>query len=120
MEKLYSFKGAYPFPLPKDMSSYDINDFVLAPEKPNLNSGEVLEWVDNSWSIRAPNLSEIELQWHVVRLQRNRLLSESDVYIIRAYESGQPVSQSVTDYRQQLRDITTQLDPFNIVWPTLN
>lgn len=120
MEQLYSYKGSFPYPLPTDMSAYDIDDFILAPDKPNLLPGEVLEWADGSWQVRGPNAAETDFKWHGNRQRRNQLLAESDVYIIRAYETGQSVSQSVIDYRQQLRDITTQPDPFNIVWPKLN
>ena len=52
MSELYSFKGSYPYPLPTNMNGYNINDFVLAPEKPTLNPGQVLEWISNSWSVR--------------------------------------------------------------------
>ena len=120
MEQLYSYKGAYPHPLPVDMSNYDIEDFELAPEKPELLPGEVLEWTNNSWYVRGPNASEIDFQWYYIRQQRNQLLQDSDVYVIRAYESNQPVPGNVVAYRQELRNITMQTDPFNIVWPTLN
>lgn len=53
-------------------------------------------------------------QWNVVRSDRNYRLEKSDWTQLR----DAPVdSASWETYRQQLRDITTQTDPFNIVWP---
>lgn len=120
MSEIYSYKGSYPYPLPENMFGYNVEDFVLAPEKPSLSSGEVLEWINNSWNVRPANESEIAIQWQAVRDQRNNLLKDSDVYVLRAYETGQPVPQSVITYRQALRDITIQVDPFNIIWPILS
>jgi len=117
MTDLYSYKGAYPHPLPEDMSKYDINDFMLAGPIPPMQSGQVLEWTGTGWYVRDPNEAETAIQWTAVREQRNRLLSQSDVYVVRAYERGEPVPQETVQYRQDLRDVTTQPNPFAIAWP---
>lgn len=53
-----------------------------------------------------------------VRAERDAKLAMSDWRVIRAYESGVPLTPEWSDYRQQLRDIPLQEDfPFNIVWP---
>jgi hypothetical protein len=117
MADLYSYKGAFPYPLPQDMSHYDINDFYLAPPAPSLSPGYVLGWDATQWTVRPPNDAELEIQWAAVRIQRYGLLSESDVYVVRAYENGEPVPQDTVDYRQALRDVTNQPDPFAIQWP---
>lgn len=61
--------------------------------------------------------SEIENLWSNIRSQRNIFLNESDWTQI----SDSPLSGEKKDewkvYRQQLRDITNQNDPHNIVWP---
>jgi hypothetical protein len=57
-------------------------------------------------------------QWNLVRYQRDKLLSETDWHVTKAVETGQPIDQDWANYRQQLRDVTDQPDPFNIVWPT--
>jgi hypothetical protein len=50
---------------------------------------------------------------------RNSLLQGSDVAVLRAYESGVPVSAEWVAYRQALRDIPQQPGfPDNIQWPT--
>lgn len=117
MTDLYSYKGAYPYPLPKDMSKYDINDFYLAPPKPTILAGQVLEWDFTSWVVRNANEAETAIQWAAVRKKRDDLLSQSDVFVVRAYEKGEPVLQETMDYRQALRDVTKQDNPFQIVWP---
>ena len=55
--------------------------------------------------------------WEEVRLLRDKALSATDWIITHALESGEQVPQVWREYRQALRDITEQEDPFNIVWP---
>ena len=58
--------------------------------------------------------ARIDTQWQVVRTQRNQMLKDSDWTQL----ADAPVDKAVwATYRQALRDITTQLDPFNITWP---
>lgn len=117
MSDLYSYKGAYPYPLPTDMSDYNISDFVLAPSKPTTTAGEVLEWDGTNWVIRPANEAETAIQWQLVRNARANLLVDSDVFVIRFTEDGLAVPDNIKQYRQTLRNITTQPDPFNITWP---
>lgn len=114
---LYSYKGAYPYPLPPNVADYDLADFVLAPAKPTFAPGDALEWTGTDWSVRAPNEAELGIQWARVREQRNALLAASDIVVIRAYEDGVPVPAPYVTYRQALRDVTTQTNPFAIAWP---
>ena len=53
-------------------------------------------------------------QWSNVRMNRDKLLQETDW---RA-SSDLTLSDAWKTYRQALRDITTQSDPFNITYPT--
>jgi hypothetical protein len=58
--------------------------------------------------------SRVDAQWAVIRNQRNQMLKDSDWTQV----ADSPVDKSAwATYRQALRDITTQLDPFNITWP---
>jgi len=59
--------------------------------------------------------SKIDTQWQVIRIQRNQMLKDSDwTQLIDS-----PVDKETwATYRQALRDITKQTDPFNINWPT--
>jgi hypothetical protein len=54
-------------------------------------------------------------QWTVIRAQRNALLFASDWTQV----ADAPVDAAAwAVYRQDLRDITTQPNPFNVVWPS--
>lgn len=55
-----------------------------------------------------------EAQWVAIRAERNNLLADCDWTQL----PDAPVDTAAwAVYRQALRDITTQTDPFNIVWP---
>lgn len=54
-------------------------------------------------------------QWELVRAERNKRLYACDWTQL----NDAPVDPVVwASYRQALREITTQSDPFNIIWPT--
>lgn len=55
-------------------------------------------------------------QWTVVRAERNKLLADCD-WTQLPDASADAAAWAV--YRQALRDITDQSDPFNIQWPTM-
>ena len=60
-----------------------------------------------------------EIKWTEVRTKRNTLLSESDW---TQFQDSPITGSSLTNwqtYRQSLRDVTTQSDPYNIIWPTI-
>lgn len=56
---------------------------------------------------------------NINRIKRNKLLLESDWTDTASapFRLGDEVYQQWQTYRQALRDITNQADPFNIVWP---
>ena len=56
----------------------------------------------------------INNEWAVVRLKRNGLLQDTD----RRASSDRTLTDDWRTYRQALRDVPTQSDPFNITWPT--
>ena len=56
----------------------------------------------------------INNKWGEVRIERERKLKDTDW---RA-SSDLTLSNAWKTYRQALRDITTQTDPYNITWPT--
>lgn len=60
----------------------------------------------------------IEDQWMLVRLQRDEKLQQTDWTVVRAVDEGTPIPSDWQTYRQALRQITNQPDPYNIVWPT--
>lgn len=60
----------------------------------------------------------VEQEWAKVRYKRFQLLADSDWRVTRAAETGVPLSAAWQTYRQALRDVTSQPDPFAIAWPT--
>jgi len=57
---------------------------------------------------------KVGAQWNVIRAERNKLLVESDWTQL----PDAPVDAAAwATYRQALRDITTEANPFAIVWP---
>jgi hypothetical protein len=95
--------------------SYDKSTQKLVSAAPHIEDGmcyvvEVVDLTEEDLTQRA------ETQWQVIRNQRNQLLKDSDWTQL----ADAPVDKSVwATYRQSLRDITQQSDPFNIVWPTV-
>jgi hypothetical protein len=57
---------------------------------------------------------KVHAQWIVVRAERNKLLADCD-WTQLPDASADAAAWAV--YRQALRDITSQANPFNIVWP---
>ena len=72
-----------------------------------------------SWTVTSLTSDEISLKtnelWESIRSFRDELLAECDW---RAC-SDRTMSEDWKTYRQALRDITTQSDPYNITWPTI-
>jgi hypothetical protein len=57
----------------------------------------------------------IENQWEEIRVLRNQLLSECDW--TQLADIPNETKELWTSYRAQLRDITSQSNPFSINWP---
>ena len=81
---------------------------------PTLEDGE---WV-MTWEVIPASAEEIaeRLKWKFdeVRQQRNQLLTDCDWTQL----PDAPVDAAIwATYRQALRDITQQSDPFNLTWP---
>jgi len=60
----------------------------------------------------------IESQWSTIRSIRNEYLQECDWTQLADSPLTDEEKQEWSIYRQKLRDITLQEDPFNINWPT--
>lgn len=91
-------------------SYIDNGNIVLIPNKPDvfyLFNYQTKQWYD-------PRTNET--QWAVVRSQRDKLLQTSDW--TQLLDINLPNKSIWAVYRQNLRDITKQSDPFNIIWPT--
>jgi hypothetical protein len=119
----------YTFPL--NIPTETLNEFgvfgVLISPKPNDYTKNISEGTPNlvngiyyqNWVQTNASDSEKELRlaikWSEIRELRNQLLSECDwTQLIDVSES---IKTSYQSYRQDLRNITTQSNPFSIVWP---
>lgn len=86
-----------------------------------LNAGKSASVIDGQVVITESRAGK----WSEIRAARDLLLTESDVEILKISDleaiSGHvdvELRQRLAQYRQDLRDLTTQSDPFNIAWPT--
>lgn len=85
-------------------------------------------WTD-TWSVHpkyddpieqaAWEAERLEVQWDIVRGERDQLLQLTDYTDLPSTPITQECKDAFLAYRQSLRDITDQTDPYNIVWPEL-
>ena len=88
---------------------YTTPDSVLVPEAViRVIVGDEIQFIVDQ--------SSIDYQWKSVKEHRNKLLIESD-WICSVTDYCPPNKQQWILYRQALRDITTQPNPYKIVWP---
>ena len=137
MSGLYSLNQEWPQPLPfrvklphgstrTDPATFSSDELSAwgydGPHSlpPHDDRTEILEWSGTAFSVRPMTTEERQVvlyqQWAAVRTQRNQRLAECDWTQL----PDAPVDAAAwAVYRQELRDITQQPDPFNLVWPTL-
>jgi hypothetical protein len=74
-----------------------------------------------NWDITNASEKEIneriENKWLEIRSVRNMILSECDWTQLPDSPLSPEEKTKWSIYRQDLRDVTTQADPFNITWP---
>ena len=80
-----------------------------------LSKGLVFHKESRSWVNPASILELAQAKWVEVRKERDSLLVKSDFSQLPDVTSNKDAWAA---YRQQLRDITSQPDPFNINWPS--
>ena len=131
---LYSYKNQYPKSLPNrirlpngftrtDASTFTEEEIVSAGYSgpytyPSYNpTVEKMEWNETEFTVRPYNDQEIANQWTVIRKQRDTFLIESDYTQVGDYDFGDTNVEEWKTYRQELRNITSQSNPFDITWP---
>jgi len=72
---------------------------------------------------KKPSWPEVQAQmdpeeWVVVRFKRKEKLQSCDWTVLPDVPMDAQKRTEWETYRQALRDVTTQPDPFNITWPT--
>ena len=83
-----------------------------------IEENEVVEYQTKRLKTQQELENETEGQWVRIRRKRTRYLTETDWTQL---PDSPLTNQKQTEwqiYRQSLRDITTQLNPFSIEWPT--
>jgi hypothetical protein len=107
--------GWYPFRFVEaEINSnqfYDGSDFVIEED-------EVVEYQKVRNKTPEEIEEELESQWAFIRYRRNEFLLECDWTQLQDSPLSEQKQQEWQTYRQSLRDITEQPDPFNIVWST--
>ena len=143
---LYSFDQGEPKELPfkirlsngsvrTDPSSFtdeEIADagYVYAGFAPAHNTEtQKATWNGTAWVISDRTAAELQAEqdvlWDEIREQRDEKINSFEWrisrYLSEARQGINPTTDTITEldnYVQQLRNITTQSDPKNIVWPT--
>lgn len=130
---LYSHHGATPVSLPHrlrfadgstrtDASTFTAEELEQAGytgpyDRPDCDPlTETVDWDGTQFLVRPHNAEEIAAQWASVRQNRNALLQSSDWTQIVDYDLGADRA-AWASYRQLLREITSQANPFALVWP---
>ncbi len=92
-------------------NAYIDNNGAIAQMPQQPSEHHVFNYTTKQWEDpRTP-----ETEWPVVRSRRNQLLTASDWTQLPDVPLATKEAWAI--YRQALRDITLQPDPFNIVWP---
>lgn len=133
----YSFKGAYPTPVPNrivlsdgrtktDPATFTDKDLedagwkkVSAP--PQATYPNKVDWDGNNWIVREPNNSERSFKIQHVKDWCQERLKATDYKVIKSIESGVPLEEDFKLYRQQVRDLYNNIphleDVWNVVYP---
>jgi hypothetical protein len=100
-----------------------LTDFKVVEEgTPTWANDEVRgDYITQVWAVRdmdeAEKAAATEQQWIRVRSERNAKLSACDWTQLDDTPLTNTEKQAWGAYRQALRDITTQTNPFAIIWP---
>ena len=121
--KTYTFPLNIPTETLSDFGVFEVtqtpkpNDYTknISEGTPILMDGVYYQnWVQTNASDSEKEL-RLTIKWSEIRELRNQLLSECDW--TQLSDVSESIRTSYQSYRQDLRDITNQSDPFSIVWP---
>ena len=126
-------KDAYNVSFPETISDSTLEEFGLykveLTPKPNDYTKNITEGTPiltdgvyyQNWIQTDASETEISgrviQKWAEIREHRTELLKECDWTVLPDSPVGDTLNNWV-QYRQELRNITSQENPFNIVWPT--
>lgn len=121
---------------PIDPANIGYTDWLAAGNVPQKVAGNKYVTIGTDGTVTYDSTTatadENAAQWETVRATRDSRLVETDYFLLRYQEQADLVVAgkmaatkntaaevlAVKEYRQALRDITTQSDPYNIAWPT--
>lgn len=102
------------------VNTIEVNDLGFLPNLIPADKGSI-GWLWDGENLTDPNApSEAELteeRWVTIRAERNAKLAASDWTQLPDSPISNVATQAWATYRQALRDITEQSDPFSITWP---
>ena len=108
------------YPVGEDIKpDYDlINQKLVKVETPIFKDEK---WI-TEWHIVSKSQEEIDYEYNQlasdVRQKRDMLLTSCDWVTVKAFETSTPIPQEWVDYRQSLRDISSQTSfPYDVSWP---
>lgn len=93
------------------------NDYtkIITEGTPQLVDGSYIQIWNQVDATQSEINARIEDKWEEIRILRNELLSECDW--TQLGDIPTETKELWKPYRQELRDITAQTNPFSIVWP---
>ena len=121
--KTYTFPLNIPTEILSDFGVFAVtqtpkpNDYTknISEGTPTLTDGVYYQnWVQTNASDSEKEL-RLVIKWSEIRELRNQLLSECDW--TQLSDVSESIRTSYQSYRQDLRDISSQSNPFSIVWP---
>ena len=117
---------SFPSTIPSDtLAEYDVYE-VVSTEQPSYdgNAHKIEQSIElvagvwtQTWVLVEHTAQDIERRWSSVRADRNQRLADCDWTQLPDAPLSNIQMQEWASYRQALRDITTQSNPFNIGWP---
>ena len=112
--EFWKIHGWYPYRFVK----VDVNDNeVLNGSNVVIQENEVVEYQLKRLKTEDEIQNEIKSGWSRIRLQRNELLKRCDWTQLPDSPLNSQKKTEWQIYRQHLRDITDQENPFSISWP---
>lgn len=94
------------------------DDYIILASNFEILENEVIEHQITRLKTDEEKEQDKQNMWKIVREERNKKLSECDWTQLADSPLTNQKQTEWQIYRQSLRDITTQLNPFSIEWPT--
>lgn len=92
---------------------------VVTGQKFVIEGNEVVQYEQIRTKSPEEVQQELNEKWESVRIERNKLLADSDWTQLADVPFLPEKKQEWAEYRQSLRDITQQSNPYGIEWPSI-